>query len=153
MFFLPEVSGQISKWRMVLFSREFLGLKIKDCLDPAISLHAHYVSLVQWTTRLLPVSRDPGSNPWGDLCETGILLLALSRYRMLLCYYNSFPYPFSGNDWENTNWSKLPRISDTNLYNYWVFVKIFYCFSLSSSRPVLPYYEWANLFSWYNLFK
>ncbi len=35
---------------------------------------------VQWTTCLLPVTRDPGSNPWGDLCKTRILLLALSRY-------------------------------------------------------------------------
>jgi hypothetical protein len=40
--------------------------------EPAISLHSHHVSLVQWTTCLLPVMRDPG--------ETGILLLALSRY-------------------------------------------------------------------------
>ncbi len=29
----------------------------------------------------LPVTRDPGSNPQGGyLCETGILLLAMSRY-------------------------------------------------------------------------
>jgi hypothetical protein len=34
------------------------------CPEPAISLHSHHVSLVQW----------------GDLCEAGILLLALSRY-------------------------------------------------------------------------
>jgi hypothetical protein len=45
-----------------------------------MSLHSHHVSLVQWTTRLLPVTRDRVQNPWGDLCETGILLLALSRY-------------------------------------------------------------------------
>jgi hypothetical protein len=51
------------------------------CVEPAISLHSHHVSLVQWTTYLLPVTRDPGSNPLGGyLCETGILLLALSRY-------------------------------------------------------------------------
>ncbi len=50
------------------------------CGEPAISLHSHHVSLVQWTTRLLPVMRDPGSIPGGYLCETGILLLALSRY-------------------------------------------------------------------------
>jgi hypothetical protein len=31
------------------------------------SLHSHHVSLVQWTTRLLPVTRDPGSNPLGKL--------------------------------------------------------------------------------------
>jgi hypothetical protein len=47
------------------------------CLEPAISLHSHHVSLVQWTTRLLPVMRDPRFN---HLRETGILLLALSYY-------------------------------------------------------------------------
>jgi hypothetical protein len=35
------------------------------CGEPAISLHSHHVSLVQWATRLLPVTRDPGSNPLG----------------------------------------------------------------------------------------
>ncbi len=53
----------------------------EPCGEPAISLHSHHVSLVQWTTCLLPVTRDPGSNLLGGyLCETGILLLALSRY-------------------------------------------------------------------------
>jgi hypothetical protein len=53
----------------------------RACGEPAISLHSHHVSLVQWTTCLLPVTMDPGSNPLGGyLCETGILLLALSRY-------------------------------------------------------------------------
>jgi hypothetical protein len=33
--------------------------------EPAISLNSHHVSLVQWTTRLLPVTRDPGSKPQG----------------------------------------------------------------------------------------
>jgi hypothetical protein len=57
------------------------GAKCDQCGEPAISLHSHHVSLVQWTTRLLPVTRDPGSNPQGGyLCETGIPLLALSRY-------------------------------------------------------------------------
>ncbi len=51
-----------------------------DCGEPAISLHSHHVSLVQWTTRLLPVMRDPVSIPRGYFCETGILLLALSPY-------------------------------------------------------------------------
>ncbi len=50
------------------------------CGEPAISLNSYHVSLVQWTTCLLPVTRDPGSNPLGCTCETGILLLALSRY-------------------------------------------------------------------------
>ncbi len=34
-----------------------------SCIEPAISLPSHHVSLVQWTTCLLPVTRDPGSNP------------------------------------------------------------------------------------------
>ncbi len=51
------------------------------CEEPAISLHTHHVLLVQWTTCLLPVMRDPGSNPQGGyLSETGILLLALFCY-------------------------------------------------------------------------
>jgi hypothetical protein len=38
--------------------------------------------LVQWTNPLLPVTRDLGSIPRGGgyLFETGILLLAMSRY-------------------------------------------------------------------------
>jgi hypothetical protein len=55
------------------------------CGEPAISLHSHHVSLVQDTTRLLPVTRDPGSKPLGDLSETG-LVLALSRYTFLYTY-------------------------------------------------------------------
>jgi hypothetical protein len=51
------------------------------CGEPAISLHSHHVSMVQWTTRFLPVLGDPGSNPvGGTLCETGILILVLSHY-------------------------------------------------------------------------
>ncbi len=50
------------------------------CGEPAISLHSHTVPLVQCSTHLLPVMRDPGSIPRGYLSETRILLLALSRY-------------------------------------------------------------------------
>jgi hypothetical protein len=61
----------------------------EPCADPTISLHSHHVSLVQWIICLLPITRDPGSNPLGGyLCETGILLLALSRYS------TSFLHPF-----------------------------------------------------------
>ncbi len=35
--------------------------------EPAISLHSYTVPLVQWSTRLLPVMRDPGSIPRGVL--------------------------------------------------------------------------------------
>jgi hypothetical protein len=51
-----------------------------NCGEPAISLHLYTVPLVLWSTCLLPAVRDPGSIPRGYLSETGILLLALSRY-------------------------------------------------------------------------
>jgi hypothetical protein len=35
------------------------------CGEPAISLHSYTVPLVQWSTHLLPVMRDPGLNPQG----------------------------------------------------------------------------------------
>ncbi len=38
----------------------------EPCGEPAIALHSHHVSLVQWTTRLLPFMWDPGSNPQED---------------------------------------------------------------------------------------
>ncbi len=37
----------------------------EPCGELAISLHSHHVSLVQWTTCLLPITRDPGSKPLG----------------------------------------------------------------------------------------
>ncbi len=37
------------------------------CGEPAISLHSYTVPLVQWSFRLLPVMRDPGSIPRGVL--------------------------------------------------------------------------------------
>ncbi len=40
-------------------------VKIIQCGEPAVSLHSHHVSLIQWSTRLLPVMRDLGSNPQG----------------------------------------------------------------------------------------
>jgi hypothetical protein len=54
----------------------------EPCEVPAISLHSHHVSLVQWTNPLLPAQGTWVQIPWGDLCETGILLLALSRYKL-----------------------------------------------------------------------
>jgi hypothetical protein len=54
------------------------------CLDPAISHIFLHVSLVQWTN--LFASRHKGhrfKSPGGYLCETGILLLAMSRNNIL----------------------------------------------------------------------
>ncbi len=51
------------------------------CGEPAISHDSHHVSLVQWTN--LFASRHKGhrfKSPGEYLCETGILLLAMSRY-------------------------------------------------------------------------
>jgi hypothetical protein len=62
------------------FSTDRVGCWGKPYGEPAISLHSHHVSLVQWTTGLLPITRDPGSDPQ----ETEILLLALSRYTVFL---------------------------------------------------------------------
>jgi hypothetical protein len=52
------VWGRIVQGQIVLVPSE-------DCGEPAISLHSHHVSLVQWTTHLLPVTKDPGSKPKG----------------------------------------------------------------------------------------
>ncbi len=53
--------------------------------SPVESLQSHMIlTMSHWSsglTCLHPVTSDPGSNPLGGyLCETGILLLALSRY-------------------------------------------------------------------------
>jgi hypothetical protein len=70
------------------------------CGDPAISHDSYHVSLVQWTSCLLPATRDTGSIPWGVLCETGILLLALSRYTIVI-----FVWIY----WLTGSWSGLKR--------------------------------------------
>jgi hypothetical protein len=52
------------------------------CGEPAISLHSHHVSLVQWTTHLLPFTRDLGSNPLGGTyVKPGFSCIVLSRYK------------------------------------------------------------------------
>jgi hypothetical protein len=45
------------------FTIDIVGCWGEPCGKPAILLYSHHVSLVQWTTRLLPVMRDSGSNP------------------------------------------------------------------------------------------
>ncbi len=49
------------------FTTDGIGCGGEPCGEPAISLHSHHVSLLQWTTRLLPVTRDQVQNPWGGL--------------------------------------------------------------------------------------
>jgi hypothetical protein len=50
------------------FTTDGVGCGGERCGEPAISFYSHHVSLVQWTTCLLPVTRDPGSNLQGDTC-------------------------------------------------------------------------------------
>ncbi len=52
----------------------------RACNLTAISLHSHHVSLVQWTTCLLPVTRDPGSKPLGGLMWIWDYPVSLSCY-------------------------------------------------------------------------
>ncbi len=59
----------------------------EPCGEPAISHDSHHVSLVQWTN--LFASRCKGhrfKSPGGYLCGTGILLLAMSRYRQMFSW-------------------------------------------------------------------
>ncbi len=51
----------------ILLFEYVLVHKCLYCGEPAISLHSHHISLVQWTTRLLTIMRDPGSIPRGVL--------------------------------------------------------------------------------------
>ncbi len=53
----------VNQQRRYIFARPLK--KSKFCGEPAISLHSHHVSLVQWTTHLLLITRDLGSNPLG----------------------------------------------------------------------------------------
>ncbi len=67
--FLTPVHQHICNMRgMILITATIVSQdQHRHCGEPAISLHPHHVSLVQWTTRLLPVMRDPGSIARGVL--------------------------------------------------------------------------------------
>jgi hypothetical protein len=58
-------------------------------------IHSHHVSLVQWTTRLLPVTRDPGSKPPGGV---------------LMWNRNSPVSVVSLHWWPRYGWSLWPRL-------------------------------------------
>ncbi len=67
----------------------------EDCGDPAISHDSHHVSLVLWTN--LFASRHKGhrfKSPGGTYVKPGILLLALSCYRITFAryFYSQFFY-------------------------------------------------------------
>ncbi len=68
----------LSFFRYSLFKRKIFG-------EPAISHDSHHVSLVQWTNLFASHHKGPRfKSPGGYLCETGILLLAMARYRYLI---------------------------------------------------------------------
>jgi hypothetical protein len=66
------------------FITDIVGCWGEPCGELAISLHSHTFSLVQWVNPLFPDMRDLGSIPRGHLCETEIVLLALSRYKRMI---------------------------------------------------------------------
>ncbi len=71
-----------------------LPAETRSCGKPAISLLSHHVSLVQWTTCLLPTTRDPGSNP-----------------RRVLMWNRDSPVSIvSLHWWPRHDWSSLPRL-------------------------------------------
>ncbi len=79
----------------------------EPCGEPAISLDSHHVSLVQWTN--LFASRHKGhrfKSPGRYLCETGILLLAMSRYRF---YFMPF-FVLSGRNFRSHRRLQLNRL-------------------------------------------
>jgi hypothetical protein len=53
--------------------------------SPVESLQSHFIlTMSHWSSGLpvcFPSQGTRVQNPWGELCETGILLLALSRYK------------------------------------------------------------------------
>ncbi len=64
----------------------------EPCGEPAISLHSHDVSLIQWTTRLLPVMRDPGSKPREVLMwnrDSPVSVVSLQSLLIILLYLHS----------------------------------------------------------------
>jgi hypothetical protein len=68
------------------------------------SLQSHTILTMSHWSSGLPVCFPPQGTqvqiPWGDLCETGILLLALSRYNFLLSNEYS---EYNGELIKNTN--------------------------------------------------
>ncbi len=65
-----------------------LLVKRTNCGEPAISQHSYHVSLVQGTTYLLPVMRDPGSIPRGVLTwnwDSSVSVVSLHNWNSGMC--------------------------------------------------------------------
>jgi hypothetical protein len=79
------------------FSAVLIGWDLSknlSCGEPAISLHSHTVSLVQWVNPLLLVARDPGSIPEGIFMWNRD-----SPVSVVLLYW-----------WPRHDWSLWPRL-------------------------------------------
>jgi hypothetical protein len=63
--------------------------------SPVESLQSHFIlTMSHWSSGLPVCFLSQGTwvqNPWGDLCDTGILLLALSRYKRILYVWGVLP--------------------------------------------------------------
>ncbi len=61
--------------------------------SPVGSLQSHFIlTMSHWSSRLpvcFPSQETRVQNPWGVLCETGILLLALSCYNIIQLIYDA----------------------------------------------------------------
>ncbi len=53
--------------QLYMVNTTYKAWKYTYCGEPTISLHSYTVPLVKWSTRLLPVMRDPGLIPRGVL--------------------------------------------------------------------------------------
>ncbi len=115
----------------------------ESCGEPAISHDSYHVSLVQWTNLFASRHKDHRfKSPGGYLCETGILLLALSRYSIFFVFPDSsiffslsacFPCRSSG--------LYLPTLKKKYRYN----VRAGRC-----RHPTRPHIYGENLFEYFN---
>ncbi len=69
-------------------------VKFADCGEPAISRHTYTVPLVQWSTHLLPIMRDPGSIPRGVLMWNRVSPVSVASLHW----------------WPRRDWSLWPRL-------------------------------------------
>ncbi len=109
-----------------------IGTDERYCGEPAISLHSYTVPLVQWSTRLLPVRRDPGSIPRGvlmwnqDSPVSGVLLHWWPR-----CDWSLWPHlrralsrtvtRLSCRQCGNPTWSHMALLSRFHAHCRWFF--------------------------------
>jgi hypothetical protein len=96
-----------------------VGRDVQGCGEPAISLHSYTVPLVQWSTRLLPVMRDPGSIPKGVLMWNRdspvsvvwlkVTISALISWASLCAGCFKSPFPLETSTWQIRIWVHFPE--------------------------------------------